>query len=155
MDGTDELAALQDASFAAATTATRESYPEERRLSGVELASYLDRRSFGVLCTTRRDGRPHAALVSFVRRGSTFWMPTVEGSVRARNVAAQPWGTLVVTEGDGGEHVAVLAEGPVERVALTEAPGDLARVGEEWVALWLRLDARRILSYAAEGAVER
>jgi hypothetical protein len=40
----EALAALQDRSFARATSTTAGSYPPERRLAGPQLADYLDRR---------------------------------------------------------------------------------------------------------------
>ena len=73
---------LQDRSSGRATAATAASDPPERRLSAAQLASYLDRRSFAVVGTARADGRPHAAMSVFVRRGTTFWLPTMAGSVR-------------------------------------------------------------------------
>ena|ERR1700722_12303695 len=73
------LGRLQTATFARATAATASSYPPERRLSAAQLASYLDRRAFAVVGSTRDDGRPHAALSSYVRRGTrprvTGWRP--------------------------------------------------------------------------------
>ena len=58
------LGALQAETFARATTATASSYPPERRLTAAQLASYLDRRAFAVVGSTRADGRPHAAMSS-------------------------------------------------------------------------------------------
>jgi len=40
----EALAALQDLSFARATSTTVSSYPPERRLAGPQFAGYLDRR---------------------------------------------------------------------------------------------------------------
>src|ERR1700685_2541932 len=96
----EELGALQDQTFAAATSATTGSFPPERRLSAAQLAAYLDRRAFAVIGSSRPDGRPHAAMSSYVRQGRDFWLPTVGGSVRERNVRAQPWLTMTITEGD-------------------------------------------------------
>ncbi len=144
---------LQDATFRSATSATAGSYPAERRLAGEALERYLDRRVFGVLGTTRPDGRPHAAPVSYTRRGTSFWMPTTLGSVRARNVAGVPWGVLTVVEGDRTEHVAVIVEGPVSTVEPGAVPADVASFSTgDWISTWLLLEARRVLSYAAEGA---
>ena len=94
----EELAAVQERTFACATSATAASYPPERRLSSRQLADYLDRRAFAVIGSRRPDGRPHAAMSSYVRRGRPFWLPTVGGSVRGRNVRTQPWLTMTVTE---------------------------------------------------------
>lgn len=151
--GSMSLEHLQTATFSTATAVTASSYPPERRLSGPALERYLDRRAFGVLSSTRPDGRPHAAPVSYTRREASFFMPTTAGSVRARNLAATPWAVLTVVEGDHGAHVAVIVEGPVATMAPDEVPADVARlVSGDWISSWLRLDAERLLSYAAEGA---
>jgi hypothetical protein len=148
------LAALQSRTFARATAATAESYPEDRRLTGDQLATYLDRRSFAVVSTARPDGRPHAAMSSFLRRDTVFWLPTVEGSVRAANLRRQPWTSLIVTEGDHEAHIVVIVEGTAELVDAADAPSDIGRESPgDWARLWIRLPAERLLSYAAEGAL--
>jgi hypothetical protein len=150
----ESLAVLQERTFSGATPATASSYPQERRLSGGQLATYLDRRDFAVVGSTRPDGRPHLALSSYVRRDTTFWLPAVAGSVRERNIRAQPWTTLVVTEGDHHRHIAVIIEGPAEVIAQALAPPDVrAAVSGDWISSWIVLRAERLLSYAAEGAL--
>jgi len=121
----DLLGGLQDRSFARATAATAVSYPPERRLSAAQLASYLGRRTFAVVGSVRADGRPHAAMSVYVRRGVTFWLPTMAGSVRERNLRGTPWLTMVIAEGDHPVHIAVLIEGPAEVVAPPEVPADV------------------------------
>jgi hypothetical protein len=149
----DPLDRIQQETFAGATEATRESYPPERRIFGEALRSYLDRRVFAVVSSTRPDGRPHAALTSYVRQDAAFFLPTVAGSVRERNLRTQPWLVLVVAEGDHDEHIAVIVEGPgVAMAAADVPPGVAATAPESWVSSWLRLDAERLLSYAAESA---
>ncbi len=155
----EELAAVQEQTFAHATRPTVRAYPPERRLSADQLASYLDRRAFAVIGSCRPDGRPHAAISSYIRRGHEFWLPTVAGSVRERNVRAKPWLTMTVCEGDEGErdgHVAVLVEGTASVVAASDAPAQVltAVSGSEWVATWIKLTAERLLSYASEGAIQ-
>jgi len=148
------LGGLQDRTFARATAATAVSYPPERRLSAAQLASYLDRRAFAVIGSTRPDGRPHAAMSIFIRRGATFWLPTMAGSVRERNLRAAPWLTMVIAEGDHPEHVAVIIEGPAEVVAPPQVPANVrAAVASDWVSAWICLTAERLLSYADESAV--
>lgn len=148
-----ELDELQSQTFLRATAVTRDAYPPERRMVGERLFRYLDRRAFGVVSSTRPDGRPHAALTSYVRRGVNFWMPTVAGAVRETNVRHEPWLVLVITEGDRSEHVVVIVEGPCTIVAKPDVPSDVAATASEtWVSVWLRLDAARLISYAAEGA---
>lgn len=148
------LGDLQEQSFARATRATVDSYPPHRRLTAEQLADYLDRRAFAVIGTTRPDGRPHAAMSSYLRRGTAFWLPTVAGAVRERNLRRQPWLTMTVTEGERDEHVVVLLEGPADVVPAPEVPEDVrAAVTGDWVSTWLRLAPARLLSYAAEGSV--
>ena len=150
----DLLGGLQDRSFARATAATAVSYPPERRLSAAQLASYLGRRTFAVVGSVRADGRPHAAMSVYVRRGVTFWLPTMAGSVRERNLRGTPWLTMVIAEGDHPVHIAVLIEGPAEVVAPPEVPADVrAAVTADGVSAWIRLTAERPLSYADQSAV--
>ncbi|HEY7143366.1 MAG TPA: pyridoxamine 5'-phosphate oxidase family protein [Streptosporangiaceae bacterium] len=155
MTGQASLAEIQAATFAAATAATRQAYPADRQLTGGALTGYLDRRSIAMVATTRPDGRPHAALSSYRRLGATFWLPTMAGAVRAVNLRSQPWMVLTVAEGDGDQHIAVIVEGSAAVIT------DAAQVPEpaaaafprSWVAAWIRLDARRLLSYADAGLV--
>ena len=149
----EELGELQDRSFARATASTARSYPPERRLSAAQLASYLDRRVYAVVGTARPDGRPHTAMSVYVRRGVTFWLPTMAGSVRERNLRGTPWLTMVIAEGDHPEHIAVITEGPAQVVAPPQVPADVrAAVTGDWVSAWIRLTAERLLSYADENA---
>jgi general stress protein 26 len=144
---------LQDRSFWRATAATNSSYPPEHRLSASQLESFLDRRKFAVVGSGRGDGRPHAAMSAYVRRGTTFWLPTMAGSVRERNVRRTPWLTLVIAEGDHPVHIAVITEGPVEVVELEQVPADVrAEMSGDWVNSWIRLTAERLLSYADKDA---
>jgi nitroimidazol reductase NimA-like FMN-containing flavoprotein (pyridoxamine 5'-phosphate oxidase superfamily) len=148
------LGGLQDRTFARATSATATSYPPERRLDAAQLASYLDRRAFAVVGSTRADRRPHAAMSVYVRRGVMFWLPTMAGSVRERNLRGMPWLTMVIAEGDHPEHVVVIAEGSAEVVELSEVPADVrAAATDDWVSAWIRLTAERLLSYADEGSL--
>ncbi|HUC24177.1 MAG TPA: pyridoxamine 5'-phosphate oxidase family protein [Streptosporangiaceae bacterium] len=149
----ESLGSLQDRTFARSTAATAISYPPERRLSAAQLASYLERRAFAVVSSTRANGRPHTAMSLFYRRDVTFWLPTMAGSVRERNLRETPWLTMVVAEGDDPVHIAVIIEGPAEVVAPPQVPADLrAAVTGDWVSSWIRLTAERLLSYADESA---
>ncbi len=89
----------------------------------------------------------------YVRRGVTFWLPTMAGSVRERNLNGMPWLTLVIAEGDHPEHIAVITEGPAEVVTPPQVPADVrAAVTGEWVSAWIRLTAERLFTYADENA---
>jgi len=148
-----ELAALQEQSFARASAATVSAFPAERRLTGQQLAGYLDRRAFAVIGTGRPDGRPHAAMSAYYRRGAVFWLPMVGGSVRERNLRRQPWLTMTIPEGDDVGHVVVLVEGVAAIVPPIAVPTDVrATVSGDWVEVWARLTPSRLLSYADEGA---
>ena len=149
----DLLGDLQDRTFARATAATASSYPPQRRLSAAQLAVYLDRRAFAVVGTTRADGRPHAAMSVYVRRGTTFWLPTMAGSVRERNLRGMPWLTMVIAEGDHPVHIAVIVEGPAIVVKPPDVPTDVVTaVTGNWVSEWIQLTAERLLSYADQDA---
>ena len=151
----EALARLQERTFAASNAATADSYPAERRLSGEQLAAYLDRRDFAVVSSTRPDGRAHAAVSGFVRREDVFWLPTVAGSVRERNIRAHPWVSLVVTEGDHQSHIVVLLEGPAQILSNADAPPEVAStLTGSWVSCWIVLKPQRLLSYADEHAIQ-
>jgi predicted pyridoxine 5'-phosphate oxidase superfamily flavin-nucleotide-binding protein len=135
----EELADLQARSFGCAGPVTAGAYPAADRLTGAQLAAYLDRRAFAVVGSARRDGRPHAVISAYIRRGTTFWLPAVEGSARERNVRAHPWLTLTVTEGDRGAHVVILVEGPAEVVPVAEVPEDVRAEVGDWAPVWLRM----------------
>ena len=90
----------------------------------------------------------------YIRRGTTFWLPTMAGSVRERNLRGTPWLTMVIAEGDHPHHIAVIAEGPAEVVATSEVPADVrAAATGDWVSAWICLTAERLLSYADESAL--
>lgn len=149
----ESIGDLQDLSFAQATPATNNSYPPERRLSAEQLASYLDRRKYAVVGSARKDGRPHAAMSLYYRRGTTFWLPTMAGSIRERNVGRTPWLTMVIAEQDDDRHIAVIAEGPTEVIDPADVPPEVREaITEDWVSSWLRVKAERLLSYADKDA---
>lgn len=155
----DALADLQDRTFSRATAATAKSYPPERRLTADQLTRYLSRREYAVLGSTRPDGRPHASMSMYIRSGTSFWLPTVVGSIRAVNLRTNPWLTLVVAENDDDTHIAVIAEGPAEIVQLDDLPDDVRAAVDrqyayvwKWVNVWICLKTERVLSYAAEAA---
>lgn len=146
---------IQDRTFAQATGATLRAYPPKRRLRGARLTGYLDRHSLAVVTSTRADGRPHSAPSSYLRRETTFWLPTMAGAVRVHNVQRTPWLVLVVMEGEGSAHAAAIVEGTAEVIAPPDAPPEVAAAfAQAWVSNWLRLDAERILSYADEGIAD-
>lgn len=150
----DWLGRLQAASFGQAGPAVRKAYPPDRRLTGPQLASYLQRRTYALASTTRPDGRAHAAPTLFSIYAEAFWLPTVSDAVRIANVRAYPWLALSILEGEHDTHAAVLAEGPVEVLATVpdvvwatterrNRGGSLA-----WATTWLRMAPQRLFSFA-------
>ena len=148
------LGELQDVSFRRASRAMRAAYPPDRRMSGSELAAYLERRTYAVASPTRPDGRAHAAPTLFSFIDGAFWLPTLGNAARLRNVRANPWLALSIVEGEHETHAAVLAEGGAE--VLTGAPQsvwDITRLRNQgdsldWATAWLRMTPKQLLSYA-------
>lgn len=150
----DWLGQLQDASFHRAGPAVRKAYPPQRRMTGHQLALYLQRRTYALASSTRPDGRAHAAPTLFSPYAEAFWLPTVKGAARIANVRAHPWLALSIVEGEHDTHAAVLIEGPAE--VLTTVPEDLRHITElrnrggtiAWAAYWLRITPQRLFSFA-------
>lgn len=148
------LGRLQEESFDRATPVMRTAYPPARRMSGLQLAAYLERRTYALASTTRPDGRAHAAPTLFTVHEEAFWLPTVAGAARLRNVRAHPWLALSVLEGEHDTHAAVLAEGPAE--VLETVPDDVRRTTVlrndgatlDWAEAWLRVTPQRLFSFA-------
>jgi hypothetical protein len=148
------LGRLQEASFDQAGPALRTAYPAQRRMTGPQLARYLDRRTYALASTTRPDGRAHAAPTLFSVYAHAFWLPTVGRAARLGNVRAHPWLALSILEGEHDTHAAVLAEGPAEVVAaVPEAVRSATETrngsdGLAWAAAWLRMTPERLVSFA-------
>lgn len=148
------LGRLQEASFDRAGRVTHKAYPPERRMSALQLAGYLERRTYALASSTRPDGRAHAAPTLFSLHAEAFWLPTLGGAVRVRNVQAHPWLALSVIEGEHHTHAAVLTEGPAE--VLANAPVSvwdataLRNGGDslDWATAWLRMTPQRLFSFA-------
>jgi nitroimidazol reductase NimA-like FMN-containing flavoprotein (pyridoxamine 5'-phosphate oxidase superfamily) len=146
------LIALQEASYARAGRGLRSSWPREQAMAAAPLRAFLEARRYGVLATARADGRPQAAPISFLVRAGSFWFATVAGA-RLRNLHAQPYASLVVSDGEEGAHRVVMAEGGVR---LHEPTAALAsewalRHGSDpaWAAAYVELVPERVFSYAA------
>lgn len=149
------LAELQERSFAGASAATASSLAAERRLTGAEIDEFLGDRRYATIATTRRDGRPHAAMTMFLWFEDELWLPAMVGAVRTRNIAANPFASVVVAEDEGPQHVMVLFEG--EAAVATEPTGGLSsawasRFGwtPAWADAWIRVRPTKVFSYAAE-----
>ena len=150
----DWLGQLQDASFHRAGPAVRKAYPPQRRMTGSQLASYLQRRTYALASSTRPDGRAHAAPTLFCTYAQAFWLPTLGSAARLSNVRAHPWLALSIVEGEHDTHAAVLTEGPAE--VLATVPKDVRDITElrnrgghlDWATAWLRMTPQRLFSFA-------
>jgi general stress protein 26 len=154
----ETLGSIQARSLGRVGAGTRESWPAVSALSATGLDEFLDRKRYAALSTTHPSGRPHSTMVAYCLRDGRIWLPTVAGAQRLRNVAAEPSASMLVTEGEGDEHVAVLIEG---QVAVHEDAGPLlsAWLRQVWRARhWTELDwasavieliPTRVLSFAA------
>jgi general stress protein 26 len=147
---------MQVRSLAAASEATRDSYPERSALDAEEIDAFVERATYAVLATTRPDGRPHASPVGYVPTGNRLWMASVAGAARLRNLREQPTAVVVVTEGVGDDHVALIVEGTVRRHTDPEAILDewlrdawRERFGTEltWAGSLIELEPTKVLSY--------
>ena len=154
---------MQERSYAAASAGLLESYPRDRAMDASRLAAFLDGRRYAVLATSRPDGRPQAAPVAFVVADGAFWFASVAGA-RVRNLRARPYAAVVVMEGEGETHRAVIAEGPV---TVYEAAGHDRDEGDPqvrrflaewtrrrgavpaWAAAFIALRPQRLFSYDA------
>lgn len=130
--GSAALGDVQARSLRLASAVTRAAWPTGSALSRGHLEAMLDRRRYGVRAMTRRDGRPHAAPVGFLVRGGRVWMVSVTGAARLRDLSHTPYASLVVMEGEGADHNAVLLEG---WASLHDSePITSAWLGEAWRA---------------------
>jgi hypothetical protein len=148
------LGRLQDESFSRAGPAVRQAYPPQRRMTGPQLAGYLQRRTYALASSTRSDGRAHAAPTLFTAYAEAFWLPTRSGAARLGNVRAHPWLALSIVEGEHDTHAAVLTEGPAE--VLTTVPQDVWHITQlrneagslDWASAWLRMTPQTLFSFA-------
>ena len=123
-------------------------------MSGLQLAGYLTRRTYALASSTRPDGRAHAAPTLFSMYGEVFWLPTLGGAARLRNVQAHPWLALSIIEGEHDTHAAVLTEGPAE--VLATVPREVRKLTEQrnrggnlsWATAWLQMTPQRLFSFA-------
>jgi len=154
----ESLGAIQARSYERAGPGTLESWPVSSALTHSALDAFLERKRYAVLSTTRPSGRPHSTMVGFCIRDGRIWLPAVAGAQRLRNVAVEPTASMLVTEGERDDHVAVLIEG---QVAIRRDPTEaldgwlraawLERYGTEltWADAIIELLPTKVLSYSA------
>lgn len=157
----DALLAVQSRSYLVAGEGLKRSWPETDALDRDGLRALLADVHYGVLATSRADGRAHATPVAFSVADRAFWIGSVEGR-RLSNLRAMPWGSLVVFDGSRGEQRALTAEGAVEihegegyAAARARLDHDWAvRHGHEpdWAAAMLELLPERVFSHGPRGA---
>ena len=138
---------IQEASYVRADGALRGAWPAEQAMGHDELEAFLAERTYCVLATVTPAGRPQARPVAFTVFGDSIWFATVAGG-RLRNLERTPWVSVVIAEGEGDEHRAVAADGPV---TLFDEPPD--GVLELWERRFgSRADWAAALVRAAPGA---
>jgi Pyridoxamine 5'-phosphate oxidase len=156
------LLAVQQGSYARAGEGLRRSWPQAEALDRDALRRLLEDLVYGVLATSRPDGRAHAAPVAYSVDGGAFWVASVEGR-RLRNLRATPWASLVLFDGQrGGRHRALTAEGPVRlyegpeladvRLRLDPAWAARHEKAPDWAVALVELRPERIFSYASPDA---
>jgi nitroimidazol reductase NimA-like FMN-containing flavoprotein (pyridoxamine 5'-phosphate oxidase superfamily) len=149
----EALIRLQEASFARAEGGLRSSWPRDSGMGAAELRAFLDEHRYCVLATSTAQARPVARPVAFAVVGASFWFATVAGA-RLRNLERTPWASIVVVEGDAGEHRAVAVDGPV--TIIRQPSEQLLAAWEtrhgsraEWAAAWFEIQPTRLISYSA------
>lgn len=150
----DALGQLQEASLARAEEGLRNSWPRESAMDAEALGSFLAGHRYCVLATTTSKTHPVARPVAFTVVGASFWFATVAGA-RLRNIRHTPWGSVVVTEGDGNDHRAVAADGPA---TVFERPSEHVLAAWEgkhgsraaWASAWFEIAPARLVSYSAK-----
>jgi nitroimidazol reductase NimA-like FMN-containing flavoprotein (pyridoxamine 5'-phosphate oxidase superfamily) len=144
---------IQEASYRRASAGILSSWPPERSLGAAELEAFLVELRYCVLATATGRGHPQARPVAFVPFGETLWFAT-GASGRLKNLTRRPWISVVISEGDGGDHRAVIADGAVT-VSDTPPAGLLelweSRFGSraEWAVAWIELRPERVYSYTS------
>lgn len=152
------LAEIQKRSYARAGRGIRDSYPRSRAMDASRLADFLASMRYAALATSRPDGRPQVAPVAFIVWNGAFWFASVRGA-RLRNLRAQPYASVVVMEGEGPSHRAVIAEGPVALHEIRDETSMAAEFRKRWIdrhgdapvwaAALIELRPERLFSYDA------
>lgn len=151
------LAGVQSRSYEKAGPGIVESYPQNLAMDAPRLAAFLSGKRYAVLATSRPDGRAQAAPVAFNVWDGAFWFASVPGA-RVRNLRARPYASVVVMEGEGKAHRAVIAEGPVRLIESQSGavPAEVLERWRErhggtsgWAAVFIELRPKRLFSYDA------
>jgi len=158
MDERGPLAQLQAASFERANSATRVGYPKGKRMSGQELEQFVLDIAYLTIATVRSNGRPHAAMSTFVVHKGSAWIPTESGTLRLRNLATKPFAALVIAEGSDEDHRIVLTEGETRSASNSEVAPEVVEAwrakyeeadGPGWADSWVEVRLTKLFSYRA------
>jgi nitroimidazol reductase NimA-like FMN-containing flavoprotein (pyridoxamine 5'-phosphate oxidase superfamily) len=117
------------------------------------LGRFLLANRYAVLATSRPDGRPQANPIAFFTSRGCFWFATGTGG-RLRNLRVMPYGSLVISEGEGSAHRALIAEGPItihqRRAELDALWAERHGRTPSWAAAFLKLRPERLFTFAAK-----
>jgi uncharacterized pyridoxamine 5'-phosphate oxidase family protein len=160
-----ELQGLLDASYASAGAHLQRIHAPERRLDAEGVAQRLQGMCLLALATVTRDGRPVVGPVDSIFFHGHFVFGTAPDSVRWRHITKRP---QVSATHLPGEELAVTVHGravpvPVDpehgaelRAALldvyAETQGDAYRELMDSGAVYARIEAERMFTYAMEAA---
>jgi len=94
--------------------------------------------------------------VAFIIWNGAFWFASVRGA-RLRNLRARPYASVVIMDGEGSAHRAVIAEGPVLLHEVPDPPPEEFRqrwmdrhsVLPSWAAALIEIRPDRLFSYDA------
>jgi hypothetical protein len=157
-DDVSALVKVQEQSYTRAGHGIHTSYPRSHAMDSLHLAAFLDSKRYAVCATSRQDGRPQASPVAFIIWNGAFWLASVRGA-RVRNLRARPYASIVIMDGEGPAHRAMIAEGPVVLHELRSAdplPSEfrqrwMNRHGSAptWAAALIEVRPARLFSYDA------
>jgi general stress protein 26 len=117
-----------------------------------QIARFLEQHRYAVVATTRPSGRPQAAPLAFFIRNGSFWFASVAGQ-RLRNLRQVSYLAIVISEGDGGDHKLLTAEGAaiLHPVSAELAACWATRHDEDpaWATTMIQVTPERLFSYQA------
>lgn len=146
----EQFEAIQRASYARASQSVHASWPPESAMDAAQIERFLDQHRYAVVATTRPDGRPQAAPLAFFIRNASFWFASVAGQ-RLRNLRHVSYLAIVISEGDGGDHKLLTAEGAAILHPVTEqlAACWANRHNEHpaWATTMIQVTPERLFSY--------
>ena len=123
-------------------------------MDAFRLQEFLERHPTGVLATTRSDGRPHAAPVTFALAGPQIAIASLDGAQRIENLRAHPHASLVISQ---DAQAVVIIEGAARVVPPAEASAtvrerfrDPSGALPPWIGAFVVVTPERVLSYADE-----